>query len=70
MVAPLTDLLKKDQPWGWKEEQRMAFEKLKTAISSESVLKLPDFEEPFEVHTDASDRAIGGVLVQDGHCRI
>ena len=45
----------------------MAFEKLKAAISSEPVLKLPNFEEAFEVHTDASDRAIGGMLVQDGH---
>ena len=36
-------------------------------MTSEPVLRLPDFELPFEVHTDASDRAIGRVLVQEGH---
>jgi len=34
---------------------------------SASVLGLLDFEKPFKVHTDASDRAIGGVLIQEGH---
>jgi hypothetical protein len=28
-------------------------------------LGLPDFEKPFKVHIDASDRAIDGVLVQE-----
>jgi hypothetical protein len=27
---------------------------------------LPDFDKDFEIHSDASDFAIGGVLVQDG----
>ncbi len=30
------------------------------------MLKLPDFDKDFEIHFDASDFAIKGVLVQDG----
>ncbi|RVW82471.1 Transposon Tf2-8 polyprotein [Vitis vinifera] len=46
---------------------QMAFESLKEAISTELVLQLPDLDLPFEVQTDASDRALGGVLVQERH---
>lgn len=44
-----------------------AFEKLKVVVVSEQILTLRNFELPFEVHTDASNKAIGGVLVQKGH---
>ena len=44
--------------------QPQAFEKLKTTVASVLVLGLPDFEKPFKVHTNASDKVIGGVLVQ------
>ena len=64
-VAPLIDLLKKDKKWVWTDLCQEAFDKLKVAVSSEPVLRLPDFGLPFEVHTDASDKAIGGVLVQE-----
>ncbi|CAH9148831.1 unnamed protein product [Cuscuta epithymum] len=64
---PLTDLTRKKQSWNWTEACQRAFEDLKKAVASEPVLKLPDFAAPFEVHTDASDRALGGVLVQDEH---
>ena len=31
------------------------------------VLRLPDLTKPFELDMDASDFAIGGVLMQEGH---
>ena len=31
------------------------------------MLRLPDFELPFKIHTDASNKAIGGMLVQEKH---
>lgn len=67
IAAPLTDLLKKDHSWEWTELCKRAFEGLKSAITEEPVLALPDFSEVFEVHTDAFDFAIGGVLMQEGH---
>ncbi|RVW26159.1 Retrovirus-related Pol polyprotein from transposon 297 [Vitis vinifera] len=66
-VSPFTNLLKKDNSWDWSMQCQMAFEGLKEAISTELVLRLPDLDLPFEVQTDASDRALGGVLVQEGH---
>ncbi len=30
------------------------------------VLKLADFDKKFEIHFNASDFAIGGIIVQDG----
>ena len=66
-AAPLSDLLKKNRRWDWSSECQLAFDKLRRAVTSAPVLKLPDFEKAFEVHTDASDKAVGGVLVQEGH---
>ena len=40
---------------------------MKRVVTSALVLKLLDFEKSFGVHIDASDKAIGGVLVQGDH---
>ena len=37
------------------------------SISTDPVLALPDMAKPFEVYTNTSDFALGGVLVQEGH---
>ena len=62
-AAPLTDLLKKNRTWHWSEECQHAFEELKKAINEDLVLVLPNHTKPFKIHTDASDFAIGGVLM-------
>ncbi|RVX03453.1 Transposon Tf2-2 polyprotein [Vitis vinifera] len=51
----------------WDGRCQQAFEDLKKAVTEEPVLALPDHTKVFEVHTDASDFAIGGVLMQERH---
>ncbi|GJU91000.1 putative nucleotidyltransferase, ribonuclease H [Tanacetum coccineum] len=67
IASSLTDLLKKNKAWIWDEGCQAAFESLKKAVIEEQMLRLPDVTMPFELHTDASDFAIGGVLMQDGY---
>ncbi|XP_025640966.1 uncharacterized mitochondrial protein AtMg00860-like [Arachis hypogaea] len=66
-AAPLTDLLKKNYSCEWSKECQKGFDELKAAITEGPVLALPDYSKVFKVHTDASDYAIGGVLMQEGH---
>ena len=51
--------------WDWSEAQHQAFNRLKLALTTAPVLKLPDFERQFVVTTDASDAAVGAILEQD-----
>jgi hypothetical protein len=67
MVALLTNLLKKSNgTYEWDGACDEAFETLKGILVKAPVLKLPDFDKDFEIHSDASDFVIGGVLVQEG----
>jgi len=67
IAALLTNLLKKfTVTYDWEEACDEAFETLKGILVKASVLKLPNFDKDFEIHSDASDFAIGGVIVQDG----
>ena len=66
LAHPFTQMTKKGQPERvvWTEEANVAFEKLKYALCSSPILRLPDFSLPFILRTDASQTGIGAVLLQ------
>jgi hypothetical protein len=67
IIAPLTNLLNKSTIiYEWEEACGEAFETLKGILVKAPVLKLPDFDKEFEIHSDAFDFAIGGILIQEG----
>ena len=72
LAAPLNALLKDNAEWKWEpHEEGVAFQLLKTALTTAPLLVLPDMgaamdgSAPFRVQTDASLAAMGGVLMQD-----
>jgi hypothetical protein len=67
IATPLTNLLKRSsKTYEWDKVWNEAFETLRGILVKTFVLKLPDFDKKIEIHFDASDFAIRGVLVQDG----
>ena len=63
IAHPLT-YLTGDVPYLWTEDQEHAFQELKNRLVSTPILAYPQYDIPFEIHTDASNIAISGVLVQ------
>lgn len=64
VAQPLTMLLKKNQPWHWSEAQVTAFKELKRLLTTTPILSQPDYSRPFLLRTDASNYALGAVLLQ------
>ena len=63
-TKPLYRLLKKDAKFGWDEDCYRSFEELKAYLTTEPIVRAPNWQLPFEVMCDASDLAIGAVLGQ------
>lgn len=58
---------KKGTDLKWQECHEIAFNKIKEKLSTQPVLKIPDFDKEFCLFVDASDIAISGILFQEEH---
>ncbi|XP_022641613.1 uncharacterized protein LOC106773250 [Vigna radiata var. radiata] len=65
IVAPLTQLTRKDHPFAWTDKCESCFQELKQKLTSAPVLTIPDTGKPFEVFCDASHQGLGCVLMQE-----
>ena len=64
VATPLFGLTRKGEPWRWGTEENAAFEELKMALTSDTIMAHPDPKKPFRLYTDASEVAVGAVLTQ------
>jgi hypothetical protein len=64
LARPLHELTKKNKIWQWTDNCQTAFDRLKEIFLTAPVLTMPDTTKPFVLQTDASDRAIGAVIMQ------
>ena len=66
IAVPLTDLTKKGKPnkVSWEESHENAFQALKRCLVGPPILRLPQFDKPFILRTDASDTGLGAILLQ------
>lgn len=70
LLSPLHKLTsqgKNAPPFSWTQKEDEALQKLKQCLISPPILACPDYNKPFEVHTDASDYGIGAMLTQFLH---
>jgi RNase H-like domain found in reverse transcriptase len=68
VLAPLATLTSNKKKWDWGPQQaRRRFQHgKKKNIAREVMLAYPDFNRPFEIHTDVSHYQLGAVISQEG----
>jgi hypothetical protein len=64
IALPLTELLKKDNPFSWTSRQEEAFRELKIRMVKALIMSAPNFNKEFHVTGDASGFCIGIILWQ------
>ena len=65
VLAPLTHLTSSNIKFEWTNVEQTAFDKIKQIVRCETLLSYPDFNKPFEIHTDASHTQLGVVISQN-----
>jgi hypothetical protein len=49
----------------WSDIHEQAFQHMKQLVAQDTTITYPQFDKPFLIHTDPSDKQIGGVVMQD-----
>jgi hypothetical protein len=66
MLAPLAGLVSPLVKYKCGPEEQKSFGEIKQKVSQETLLAFPDFEKEFHVYTDASNKQLGAVIMQEG----
>ena len=68
LLTPFTEISSgpKGKKISWNDELEQAFNDTKAMICKETLLIYPDWNKPFDIHTDASDYQLGAVISQEG----
>ncbi|KAG7346017.1 reverse transcriptase RNA-dependent DNA polymerase [Nitzschia inconspicua] len=65
LLSPLTAQVGK-RKLNWNDECEKSFKEIKSLLAKEAFLRYPDHNKPFHIYTDASDRQLGSVILQEG----
>ena len=65
-LAPLSALTTTKTKWKWEAKHSKAFATEKKIMAKRTMLAYPDYNAPFEIHTDASHYQLGAVIYQKG----
>ena len=66
ICEPLRRLTKQDAEWNWTSEQEDAFERLKSIMSSDTVITYYNPTRQINILVDASPVGLGAIMSQDG----
>ena len=64
-LAPFYHLTKNGIKFDCTPECEKAFQEMKSIMTQDTLVSLPQYGQEFTVHTDASDKQIGGIISQD-----
>ena len=64
LAQPLTELTKKRKRFYWSPACQTAFDNLKAALVSDSIVRHPRVDLPYQLYTDASNYCVGAILCQ------
>ena len=65
-TAPLWELLKKDSEFMWNPAYQEAFNQIKKLVCKDTTLRYFNVQKPVTVQVDASKKALGAALLQEG----